>query len=147
MVAKRKKKLCKDDLERAVPKHPSQILNLVMDFPPSVNHMYVTTKTGMRILKKDAKNYFTKMQKKCLIEMINQDWKMEGEGVWLYLDMVFYMPDKRKRDSHNGLKILLDILNGIPYVDDYYVMPNIKGVYLDRQNPRVEMILYAKEVI
>ena len=53
--------------------------------------------------------------------------------------MWFFMPDKRKRDSHNTLKILLDAMEGFVYENDFYVMPRIQEVAYDKENPRVEI--------
>lgn len=71
--------------------------------------------------------------------MEQQDWKKAELAEWLYIDMVFYFPDKRIRDSHNCLKILMDAIEGIVFQNDYYVLPRIQGVELDRGNPRVEL--------
>ena len=67
--------------------------------------------------------------------MYDIDWKTEPKGVWQYLDLVIYMPDKRTRDSHN-IKLLLDI-EGCVYSNDYTVLPRIQSVELDRDNPRL----------
>ena len=68
-------------------------------------------------------------------------WKMQKDATWYYMDLLFYMPDRITRDSHNMLKLLLDTLEGSAYHNDYYVMPNILGVEYDTENPRVEIIL------
>lgn len=52
----------------------------------------------------------------------------------------FFFPDRRKRDTHNGLKLLLDALEdaGI-YENDQYALPRIMDFEIDRQNPRIEI--------
>ena len=62
------------------------------------------------------------------------------------MDLYFYFPDKRKRDSHNCLKLLLDCLEGLLFENDYYILPRIQYVTLDRDNPRVEVVFYPQEV-
>ena len=54
--------------------------------------------------------------------------------------MIFYFPDRRIRDAHNCLKILMDVLEGIVYENDYTVMPRIQFVEYDKDNPRVEIV-------
>ena len=51
------------------------------------------------------------------------------------------MKDKRKRDTHNYFKVLFDALEGVLYDNDYYVMPRVMGVAIDRDNPRIELSL------
>lgn len=51
------------------------------------------------------------------------------------------MPDRRIRDSHNMLKLLLDVMEGIVYKNDYYVCPRIQSVEYDKKNPRIELCL------
>lgn len=54
--------------------------------------------------------------------------------------LVFFMPDKRRRDPTNLLKGLLDALEGAVYADDKQIeaLSWRKGA-LDRENPRVEL--------
>ena len=76
--------------------------------------------------------------------MLESGWKKEREGVWLYADLYFYMPDRRKRDSHNTLKIFMDSLELLLFEDDFYVLTRIQSVKLDRDNPRVEMVMHPQ---
>jgi len=52
----------------------------------------------------------------------------------------FYYPDRRRRDAHNGLKILMDAFEdaGI-YTDDRYALPRIMDYAIDREDPRLEI--------
>ena len=69
----------------------------------------------------------------------SQKWQMSDKGIWLYADMVFYFQDRRIRDSHNCLKLLLDVMQGVVYQNDYYVLPRIQSVEYDKDHPRVEV--------
>lgn len=138
-MAKGAKSLYKDE-----PKYPNQRVKIVLPFPPSQNHMYFTAKNGSRILKDTAKKYFANAQKICIKAIKKQGWKEDLDSVWYYADMVFYMPDKRKRDTHNTLKITLDAMEKIVYPNDYYVLPRIQDVHLDVKNPRVIITIYPK---
>ena len=135
-----------EDLNRDAPKYPFQTLTMSIPIPPSVNHMYIHKKNGSKILTKSAKEYIKELQTICKKSKKEQDWKTDKEYVWYVMDLYFYFPDKRKRDSHNCLKLLLDCLEGLLFENDYYILPRIQYVTLDRDNPRVEVVFYPQEV-
>ena len=135
-----------EDLERDIPKYPNQVLTLTIKVPPSVNHMYIHKRNGQKILTNTAKQYIKTIQDLCKKEIKKQNWKKDKESVWYVMDMYFYFQDKRKRDSHNCLKLLMDSLEGLLFTNDYFVLPRIQYVTLDRENPRVEIIFYPQEV-
>ena len=135
-----------EDLERDIPKYPNQVLTLTIKVPPSVNHMYIHKRNGQKILTNAAKQYIKTIQDLCKKEIKKQNWKKDKESVWYVMDMYFYFQDKRKRDSHNCLKLLMDSLEGLLFTNDYFVLPRIQYVKLDRENPRVEIIFYPQEV-
>lgn len=135
-----------EDLNRDAPKYPFQTLTMSIPIPPSVNHMYIHKKNGSKILTKNAKENIKELQTICKKSKKEQGWKTDKECVWYVMDLYFYFPDKRKRDSHNCLKLLLDCLEGLLFENDYYILPRIQYVTLDRDNPRVEVIFYPQEV-
>ena len=135
-----------EDLERDIPKYPNQVLTLTIKVPPSVNHMYIHKRNGQKILTNTAKQYIKTIQDLCKKEIKKQNWKKDKESVWYVMDMYFYFQDKRKRDSHNCLKLLMDSLEGLLFTNDYFVLPRIQYVTLDRDNPRVEVVFYPQEV-
>jgi len=108
-----------------------------LDFPPSVNHCYVTIPTGQRVLKKEGRLWITSA--KWIIRCASNDSLPWTTQKWLFVDLRFYMPDKRKRDSHNYLKLLLDAMEGTVTDNDYWLLPRIQHVGVDRDNPRIEV--------
>ncbi|WP_249226924.1 RusA family crossover junction endodeoxyribonuclease [Alicyclobacillus mengziensis] len=52
-------------------------------------------------------------------------WLKQTRTAWLYLDCVFFMPERRIRDSHNMLKLLLDVMEGNVFENDYFVMTRV----------------------
>lgn len=125
------------------PKYPDQKLHVTLPVPPSVNHMYIMTGRS-KTLTREAIEYVRESQKRTKEAMMEQGWKVEEEGVWLYCDLYFYFKDRRKRDTHNTLKILMDSLEFLAFEDDYYVLVRTHSVKLDRENPRVEMVMYPQ---
>lgn len=135
-----------EDLNRDTPKYPHQTLTMSIPVPPSVNHMYIHKRNGSKILTSNAKAYIKELQNICKKSKKEQGWKQDKECVWYVMDLYFYFPDKRKRDSHNCLKLLMDSLEGMLFENDYYILPRIQYVTLDRERPRVEVVFYPQEV-
>lgn len=133
----------KEDLYREKSSYPNQYIHLKLPVPPSVNHMYQNAGRGKR-LTKDAMNYIKIAQEECKSKIKKYGWKKDKEGVWYVMDLYYFFPDKKVRDSHNTLKILTDSLEGLLFPNDYYVLPRIQYVTLDRDNPRLELILYPQ---
>lgn len=132
-----------EDLIREKPNYPNQYLHITLPVPPSVNHMYQSAGRGRR-LTKEAMQYIRIAQEECKAKVKKYGWKKDVEGVWYVMDLYYFFPDKKIRDSHNTLKILTDALEGLVFPNDYYVMPRIQNVTLDRENPRLELILYPQ---
>jgi crossover junction endodeoxyribonuclease RusA len=76
--------------------------------------------------------------------MREKGWKKDKDHVWYVMDLYFYFPDKRVRDSHNTLKLLTDALEGLLFSNDYFLLPRIQTVTLDRENPRLEIVYYPQ---
>jgi crossover junction endodeoxyribonuclease RusA len=117
-------------------------LSLTLPIPLSVNHMYYNTYGGGKRLTKKAEDYVKIATSRIKAQVEKQGWKLLDDNTWYYVDMVFYFPDKRIRDSHNTLKILFDILQGQVFVNDYFAMPRVLSVELDADNPRVEIFIH-----
>lgn len=129
----------KEDLKRVKPKHPNKKTRLTIGIPISVNSMYYNQRS--RGMTAKAKRYMKETYAKVLDFVNEENYKSEKIGVWQYLDIVIYMPDKIMRDSHNCLKLLMDSIEGLLFENDYYIMPRIQSVELDRNNPRLELVL------
>ena len=128
-----------DDLKREKPKYPEQQISLCIPIPPSKNHAYFY-KGGKKIMKGKTKKYIADIRDYVDKEMDAQKWKHDKDNVWYYLDMYLYFPDKKRRDSHNSIEILMDTLETVLFKDDYFIMPRIQSVELDRKNPRLELL-------
>lgn len=129
------------DLYREEPKNPRKKFAVMLPLPPSVNHMYIHKRNGSKILNRDAEDYVRKSRALINEAMEEQSWEVQGENVWYYADLYFFMESRRIKDSHNMLKLLLDVMQGIAFGNDYYVMPRIHAVELDEQFPHVEVVI------
>lgn len=132
-----------EGLKRETPLYPKQKLLFSIPIPPSVNHAYINLRGGKKVLSKDAKHFCHKAQIACQKAIDEQGWKEDNAHVWYYMDLYFYFPDKRIRDSHNCLKVLMDSLEHVLYNNDYFVKPRIQKVILDKKEPRLEISYFA----
>lgn len=103
--------------------------------------MYQNTKGGGKRLTKQAEQYIRESRALINLAIEEQRWIKQKESVWYYTDCLFFFPDRRIRDSHNMLKLLLDVMQNVVYGNDYYVLPRIQSVEYDKENPRVDLLI------
>lgn len=130
-----------NDLFRDDSKYKNKKLKVTLPIAPSVNNLFITKRNGRKILTEKARRYVLFSSNLIKEACKKQKWKIEDGDVWYYLDMVVYMPDRKIRDSHNMLKLMLDVFQEIAYNNDYWVMPRIQGVELDVENPRIDITI------
>lgn len=76
-----------------------------------------------------------------------QGWQY-FEGNWdkkLILEMTAFYPDGRVRDMGNMHKLLPDSLENILFDNDRWLLIRDINFYIDRDNPRIEIVLYPLE--
>src|SRR5690606_14815097 len=112
-----------------------------------VNALHYNTRGGGRRLTAKALNYIRDSRALILDAVEGQKWAIPHKDVWLYVDLVFYFPDRRRRDASNCLKLLLDVMEGIVYHNDYIALPRIQSVEYDKENPRVEVRISSQNTI
>ena len=131
------------DLLRYKENGSNRRLKLTLPIPTSVNAMY----TMKRSLTADARK-FQKIANALINEAIDeQNWQLTEKGVWIYIDMIYYFPDRKTRDSHNCLKMLMDVMQDRLYENDMYALPRIQSVEYDKENPRVEILITLQNKI
>lgn len=130
-----------DCLKRDKPTHPKKRLELCLGIPPSKNHAFFY-RQGAKHKKANTRKYENEAKSIIRREIAKQDWTMQKESTWFVMEIRLYQPDRRRRDSHNILEILMDVLEELVYHDDYYVLPRVMLVDLDKEDPRVELEIY-----
>lgn len=135
-----------NDLLRVKPKNGSQELKIILPLGVSVNKLY-TFFRGKKQISKEGKKYIQTVAPVIMECAKNQNWIMDDLGVWHVVEVTYYFPDKRRRDSHNYLKLLMDVLEGIVFVNDQFCIVREQYVYLDRKNPRLEVKIKHLEEI
>ena len=129
-----------NDLYRLQPERPHATLKVIVPLAPSVNHAYKFVR-GKRFMTQQAKQYIALVHQLVVGTRANQSYMPEKEGVWLVCETTYYYPDRRQRDSHNMIKILMDALEGVAFVNDRYVLIQEQDVFYDKENPRIELHL------
>lgn len=133
-----------EDLKRKEAEHPNRTIRASIPIPPSKNHAFIYR--GYKKIPKQTTRKYKEQVSSTICKMLKEKkWNIEDKGVWYYMDLYFYMPDKRRRDSHNSIEVLMDTLEGCLFEDDYYVMPRIQHVGLDREKPRLEFEFFPIE--
>lgn len=128
-------------------------MNLTLPLPPSVNHMYVNrvqhgvTHGGRpftrraRVLTPAAESYFEVVRLIAMREARKQGWAMTGTDTKVVVEMRFWFADRRTRDTHNGIKVVMDALESVVYVNDSYALPRVMDYDYDPRNPRLELVI------
>lgn len=123
---------------------------LALPLPTSLNRLYTSQYsggrfTGAKILSKEGKqnrydimlNVERQMSEEC-----NLDWDIEyTRDNYIYMDIVAYVT-RQNVDLDNTLKSLNDSIeeSGLVFLNDKKVVPRFNRVYVDANNPRVELI-------
>lgn len=132
------------DLFREPPNFPKQKFTATLPIPPSVNHLYRYVH-GRKFLTKQAVQYYGEVSRLIEEEIGKQNFKKEGEAVWLILEIKCFRSDRRRFDLHNTHKALCDALEGQLFIDDRYVLVRDMNMSYDADNPRIEIVLYPHE--
>ena len=117
-------------------------LYLTLPVGKSVNHCYITTRWGKKILTKEAKAWF-KEARQILMKAINdQQWGWLQQTKVIVEAKVFWQ-DYRTRDTSNLDKNLCDAFEDYVLDNDCYLLIRWIDWEIDRENPRVELAVRA----
>jgi crossover junction endodeoxyribonuclease RusA len=122
------------------------VLEFSLPIPPSANHCYRrVTKGGrrMNVMTNTAKRWYEAAQATALEEAQRIGW-VRPDGLKVVVEYTVYWPDRRERDVHNLLKVMMDALQVVTG-KDRWALPRAVDFSYDRENPRVELRIYRKE--
>ena len=116
-----------------------KVLKLTLKLPKSINFIYGHNKFGSTYLKAEGKLYKEEMTELVAMEAMHQEWTKAGKQ-FLYMDEVVYM-NKKGRDADNLKKLTQDVIteSNAVWEDDTYCLPHTKRIYIDKENPRLEL--------
>jgi hypothetical protein len=140
----------------------SNILNLTIPIPPSINNDYMKPRAFLqRINGKNvpmASMYEMAGAKKFKKDMVNlikaeiskQDFKLDDNACFVIVEYQWYFP-KTNVDTNNHYKCFVDAITetvdsegkGLIWQDDNISMMVDKDIFYDAQNPHVDVKIYA----
>lgn len=125
-----------------IEKENGQELRLTLDLPASVNSIYGTNRFGAFYLKKHGRDYKTKMTKYIIKEVKKQGWTKTLENEFVYMDETIYF-NRKGRDADNIKKLQQDCITDTDCVwsDDALCLPRTERIYIDKDSPRVEIVM------
>lgn len=113
-------------------------LQLILPIGKSVNHCYITTRNGIKILNKETKQWFKTVEQIIKQEVFIQGWT-KTELTKIVAEAKVYWKDYRTRDTNNLDKNLCDALEGIVLDNDCYLLIRWIDWEVDKNNPRIEL--------
>lgn len=115
---------------------------LILPLPPTNNHSHINIRRGnrlMRVRSQATKQYMHDAYWLAVEWRQKNGWTIATKDTRVTVRYWTWMPDRRRRDPSNLVKIMLDSLTGALWEDDQFVLPHAMGVEVDKQNPRVEL--------
>ena len=99
---------------------------------------------GIWYTPRETVRYESSVAYRALMAARNQGWAKTTEQVVMALRI--FWPDGRRRDADNLAKSVMDGLtkSGQIWEDDCQCLPQVVSVEIDRERPRVEVLLEAK---
>jgi crossover junction endodeoxyribonuclease RusA len=121
-------------------------LVLTLPLPPSINHQYATV-NGRRVLSRAGRE-FKALVAEAVADWLEQQPLAEEVAVllrrhYLALSIIFYFTSALRRDLDGGLKIAQDALCEALDINDNLVVEIHLSKRVDRQAPRIEVLLAA----
>lgn len=111
--------------------------SLTLPYPPSVNHYLGRGRRGV-YLTPEARAF---KDEAALIGRLAGIEPLAGD---LAVALGMYRP-RRSGDIDGIIKLALDCMNGVAWVDDRQVVELHVYRYDDRRNPRLELVVWRKE--
>lgn len=122
--------------------------------PPSVNQYlgksvaYANGKPYVHVYETTEAKTFKKMMVKLIQRKMDEvEWVKTGEYEYVICEITAYISQK-KQDTDNMFKCLMDSLtaSGLIY-DDSMVIPRVANIYIDSNNPRLEVKIVQAEKV
>ena len=129
------------------------VLRLALELPPSVNHSHKnalrrSTRTG-RLFTAQVPTERTIAWRSAAYHEARRaiaaaGWRQVAEGK-VVVELSYFWPDRRRRDTHNRIKELMDVLQAAgAFANDCQALARERDFEIDRRRPRVEVIVRRK---
>jgi Holliday junction resolvase RusA-like endonuclease len=113
---------------------------------PSVNHIYTRIGNGRNKLTVPAEKLKEKWEALAYMWVADHNWQLTIEQK-VVVELTAYFPaDKRRRDTNNVFKLLMDSFTKIIYDDDEYALPRVMDFHKVEvgEDPYFELNIYLK---
>lgn len=97
----------------------------------------------------EAKKYKKDFTQYVIEQIELQGWNMPvTKEQHFYVDVVFYF-DRTDKDPNNYFKLPLDAIteSGLIWADDNIVCERVNRIYYDKENPRIEFVIYPTDYV
>ncbi len=129
-------------------------LELKISLPPSVNNYqnYRVRRYGKHFKveaypSEDTELFYHKNIKYIKKEITTQRWQTPLPNEYVVVEATMYL-SRAGSDADNYFKCSLDALEKSDVVvNDTYIIPRVKNVFIDKDNPRIELKIYVSEKI
>ena len=129
------------------------VLRLAVELPPSVNHSH---KNALRRSRRTGRPYTAQVPNGQTLAwrasafyaarraIVAARWHPITEGK-VVVELTYFWPDRRRRDTHNRIKELMDALQAAgAFANDCQALARERDFRLDADRPRVEVALRRK---
>ena len=110
--------------------------------PPSVNHMYITTKTHRRVPTKTAKEFIQYVRDSAAIKARKEHFVMREEKKFFRMEIEFIFPNRKFPDPNNLLKALIDAFEGVVFKNDKWCLPSVVSAKVQKGVERTIVRFY-----
>ncbi len=126
--------------------------------PPSVNHCYrnrtrryfkggVWKQRRERVLTKVAQAWVSHAWAVATDARVKAALSKRPKGEKVILELRYFWPDRRRRDTHNLHKLICDAFEGAIYEDDQWALPRDMDFEVDRARPRLEVVVKGGRIL
>ena len=129
------------------------VLRLALELPPSVNHSHQnalrrSTRTGRlytaQVPTERTMAWRAAAHHAARRAIVAARWRPVAEGK-VVVELSYFWPDRRRRDTHNRIKELMDVLQAAgAFANDCQALARERDFEIDRRRPRVEVTVRAK---
>ena len=104
--------------------------------------LYGHNRFGTVYMKPEGKQYKKQISEIIIKEVEKQKWIKTLNEEYCYLDATVYF-DKKGKDCDNIYKVIQDTIteSGVVWEDDKYTWSRTNRCYIDKNNPRVEIVI------
>lgn len=129
-------------------------LVVALELPPSVNHSHKNVRrrarSGKLYTAKSPTPELRRWRAQAWIDLKDAialaHWRTPPAEAVIVVELLYFWPDLRRRDTHNRIKEIMDALQAAGVVrDDRQAIAREAGFRLDRERPRVEIRISIEE--